>query len=110
MAYPDYMNLVEAKIIDGVIDRALARGLVISVYDGEEYPIVRSTDKAAIQAETAATDETVYVLRNGTERIGSVTFIHGNGPDVLSDYSWNDKVDGNEAIMAAICNTGDIAL
>jgi hypothetical protein len=110
MAYPDYMNLVEANIINGVIDRALKQGLVISVYDGEEFPIVRSTDKAAIQAETAATDETVYILRNGTERIGSVTFIHGNGPDVLSDYSWNAKVDGSAAIMVAICNTGDNAI
>lgn len=107
--FPEWVPASERAIINGVITRAFKAGLSISVYDGEEWALNRSQDRAAIQRETAATDETVYMLREVVSdlRIGKVWFVHGNGEDVLSDYSWNaDLTEVNaEAIMAEICKT-----
>jgi hypothetical protein len=86
MSYPEWLDPVEREIIDRVIDLALAADYSISVYDGEEYGVKYSKDKAAIIPEIAATDETTLRLRSDTQ-VGYIYLIHGNGCDVLSDYS-----------------------
>ena len=84
----------EREIISRVITSALKAGYMVSVHDGEEYGVQRTTDRAKIEAECFATDATTFILRrpNG-DRIGFVWFIHGNEWDVISDYSDNEETE-----------------
>lgn len=82
------MRPIEQDIISQIVDRALAKGYMISVFDGEEWAVVKSRDKDRILAETAATDVTQYKIRNAEgENLGSIIFVHGNDEDVIHDYS-----------------------
>ncbi|TGT64042.1 MULTISPECIES: hypothetical protein [unclassified Mesorhizobium] len=92
MSLPSYVRPTEAKIIKRLVRKALNLGYVVSVYDGEDYAIVRSNDFDAITAEIAATDSTELVFRRADDKtkIGSVLLIHGNDEDVISDHSDNE--------------------
>ena len=73
MAYPSHLDPVEREIIDRAIRDVLDSGHMISVHDGEEYPIRRSRDYAAITAEIAATCETTLVIESlDRHRVGWV--------------------------------------
>jgi hypothetical protein len=88
------IDLTERKIVSSVIDSALARNYTISVYDGEEYSLKRSTDKSEILKALASTESDVLHFR--TEhgaRIGWVWLIYGNGEDIISDWSDNKETD-----------------
>lgn len=94
MSYPDYMPLIERKIVDKVLKRAFAKGYLVSVYDGEEWPIKQSADYEAITKEIAATDMTILKFRsakNGDE-VGRILLIHGNHEDVISDCTDNEAM------------------
>jgi hypothetical protein len=92
--FPDYMNKTEAQIINRILSAALAHGGKVSVYDGEEWALKQSTDRAAIQAEVAATDMTTLRLRDAKgDTVGSVLLVHGNGADVICDYSDSPAMD-----------------
>lgn len=85
----------ERAIIGAVVDDALARGFVLSVYDGCAFSVRVSRDKAAISAEIGATDETVLRFRDPSipdevgipAYVGFVQFVHGNAADVIADCS-----------------------
>jgi hypothetical protein len=89
----EHLSHIEKNIIKLVIEGALRRNWVISVYDGEEWPLKRARDAAAILKETAATDETVYSFRDaeGTQ-LGRMYFVHGNDHDVISDMTDNEHM------------------
>lgn len=89
------MKMVETMIAKQCIADLLAAGLYISVYNGEDYDIVRSQDPDAIYKAMAATDED-YLMVSGTRKgkasergdKGWVRFIYGNsGPDVINNYT-----------------------
>ncbi|WP_444668375.1 hypothetical protein [Cereibacter changlensis] len=104
MSYPAHMNPTEAKIINQLITTILDAGHLIRVFDGEEYASDWTGDRAEIQKQTAATDYTVFQVADaaGRERIGTITLIHGNGTDVISDWSWKQSIEGSEALMDAL--------
>jgi hypothetical protein len=95
MAYPEHYLAphldTERAIVDRLIRAALGRGWTISVFDGEEWSLKRSTDYEAITAEVCATDETTLNFRDpvAPAQIGRVWLIHGNGADVISDCTAN---------------------
>ena len=101
MAYPDHINPTEATIIDAILIAALAKGYVVSVCDGEEWSLRRSSDIEAIRAEVAASDETTLMFRDPANlrpdgapaRVGSVFLVHGNGCDVIGDNSDNAEMN-----------------
>lgn len=82
----------ERRMCTALVDTCLKRGYVISVSDGEEWPVKRSTGKAVIMAALFSTDEDVIVIRNAEgDKLGWFQLIYGNdGYDVVSDYSDND--------------------
>ncbi|RWI47581.1 MAG: hypothetical protein EOR25_15635 [Mesorhizobium sp.] len=61
--FPSYMRPAEQKIVGALIKKALALGYVVSVYDGEEWALKKSSDYEKITAEIAATDETQLIFR-----------------------------------------------
>ena len=95
--FPDHANKTEAKIINKIITSALKNGYSISVFDGEDYSLLRSTTRKEIKAECFATDETTLVFHVISEpfvtKVGWVWLIHGNGCDVIADYSDNPETE-----------------
>lgn len=82
--FPKHLAQDEAQAIDALIDRIFAAGYAIQVRDFEDFDEVfvkPTTDRAAIQKETAATGGTIYDLFRQGQWIGSIYMIHGNGGD-----------------------------
>ncbi|RWI06830.1 MAG: hypothetical protein EOQ89_03615 [Mesorhizobium sp.] len=91
MAFPEHANATEKRIITAILKRALAANYTVSVYDGEEWALKRSTDLEAITAECHATDETTLRMRDADGNVvGSIFLVHGNEEDVISDHTDND--------------------
>ena len=97
---------VEANIISRAIGGFLKGGCAISVFDGEEFAVQKSTSRAEIEAECFATEETTFNVWKDGKKIGFVWFIHGNGHDVISDYSDSPEL---EAMMASAIKFGETA-
>lgn len=85
----------EKRMCTALVDACLKRGFVISVCDGEDWPVKRSNDKGEIMAALFSTDEDAIVIRKADgDKLGWFQLIYGNcGYDVISDYSANDICD-----------------
>ena len=103
----------EKKAVKKVVEKALRMGYMISLYDGEEYCVKRSTDKALILANIYQTDmdRMYFRYRETGEQVGSVLFVYGNSAsEVLAD--WSDCAEVNailadaEAFCAKLANEG----
>lgn len=84
---------IERRIVRAAIAGLLADNYLISVHDGEETVLTKSTDAKAIEAAMFSTDEDQFhVVRGqgaGTEK-GWVLFVYGNdGFDVIADNTVN---------------------
>lgn len=99
----------ESRIARRILREALRASYSISVNDGEETTLVRSTKLSAIIEAMATTDEDWIFLhradqskratwdQSGTKDCaGWVRLIYGNDTDLISDYSANEAI---EALM-----------
>lgn len=89
----------EYTIARKVIIKAINLGYTISVNDGVEYAILRSSNIEAILAAMGSTDQDILRFHNREgQRTGWVTCIWGNGADVIADYcdvpAMRDLVEG----------------
>ncbi len=90
-AYPAHIDITERDIIDCVVRDALAAGYSISVDGDGMNDLKRSTDYAKITETIAACSETELCFwKEDLSRPLWVYFVHGNGAEVLTDYSDND--------------------
>lgn len=80
---------IELTIITKVVDDTLAAGFTLSVWEGEDWAIKRSTDREAILASMQSTDSDTILFYIDDTKYGWVELIYGNGCDVISDYSMN---------------------
>lgn len=102
----------ERQIIDAILDAALSRGLRVSVYDGEEWALTGSDSRPAIAANVGATGYTTLRFRDPARvdqrgnpaSVGSVFLVHGNGSDVIADYSDNAETAGLLAPALALAD------
>lgn len=79
------------------VTAALESGLAISVHDGEEWAVKRSSDKTAIFEAANAVDQCELILRDGegTKR-GWALIVWGNAPDgseLIADYSVTPEME-----------------
>lgn len=83
MIHTDYVQAV------ALIPLLLENGRTVSVYDGEEWALKRSTDAAAIFAAMATTDaDTLRVREADGEHFGTFWLVYGNGPgELIADHS-----------------------
>lgn len=83
---------IEKQIIQATIYALVSSGFQLSVFDGEETPIFRSTDMAEIFAAMKTTDEDylfAYRIDNPAHH-GWVRFVYGNDDiEVINDYTTN---------------------
>ena len=99
----NYMTDIEQKIVGKLLDDILAGGFAISVYDGEEYQVMRSRNLDEIKPEIGATDLTyVYVSDQSGRRLGGIMLINGNDHDIISDYSDNVMINALVAPALAL--------
>lgn len=107
----------ERQIIAQLLDDAGRSGFLVSVFDGEGYAVKQSSDQTAIRLNIGATDETTLVFRdparlddNGNPaRVGTVFLVHGNGADVLSDWSDNGPTRVLLSSALAVANRLSVA-
>lgn len=100
MAYASHYTAAhlkdEREIVDRLIVCALERNYLVSLHDGEEIVLSRSSSYEDITANIAATDMTILTFLDtsieGSAGKGIVILIHGNGEDVISDHTDNDLI------------------
>ena len=79
---------IEQQIIRRAVTDILGKGYKISLYDGEEFTVKRSTDLNLILNATQTTDRDMLKVYEGDSLIGTIILIYGNdGHDVIADYS-----------------------
>lgn len=80
---------VERKIANKAAKALLDAGFKVSVDDGEEVVVTRSSSIDEILEAMFSTDEDyLYAIDAQGKRVGKVYFVYGNdGPDVINDYS-----------------------
>lgn len=96
-------STVEKLIVGKLVTDFLAAGFALSVNDGEETTVKRSTDPAVIFPALASTDEDYLIVHpgNGTKHIGWVRLIWGNDHHIISDFNTKPEI---EAIVDPICD------
>lgn len=87
------MDKIETTICNRLVTRAIEAGYAVTVYDGEEFALRNSRDRAAIKAAMFSTDSDRLYFWNGRDMLGSILLIYGNGEDVISDYSDNEAMN-----------------
>lgn len=95
-----YASPIERRIAKAIVKDALAKGWSISVNDGGEWTVKRSTDAKTVLSALASTDSDTLMFREvGTGWIvGKIVLIWGNEEDLLSDHT--DHEDFNAFIEA----------
>lgn len=79
---------LELSILRKMCRSLCAAGYSLSVWDGEEWAIKRSTQPDIVLAELRATDEEQVRVRDGDTVIGTIYLVYGNSPwEVISDNS-----------------------
>lgn len=83
----------EMRVVRAVVDALLADGWLVSVDDGEETTVIRSTDADVICAALGTTDEDTLRCRKPAApgvpaQAAAVWLIYGNEPwEVIADHS-----------------------
>ncbi|MDL2408609.1 hypothetical protein PY650_23770 [Rhizobium calliandrae] len=82
---------MERKIVSAIVMHAIANHMTVSVYDGEEWMLVRSKSYGDIFASLFITDEDRLLLRNADgDKVGWFCLVYGkDGYNVVSDYTAN---------------------
>lgn len=96
----------EQSTLRQIIRNAKANGYVISVYDGEEWPVKRSDDEKAIFEAATAVDTCTLKLRTrhtfinkagqAGDTIGKLHLIFGNaedGSELIADHTANAETE-----------------
>lgn len=85
-------NPIEEKIVRSILSFAISKEYTVSVFDGEEWGVVKSKHIEQI-IEFIDTDEVTFRFRNTSNKVvGSISLIFGNEEDVIHDFSDNDKI------------------
>lgn len=88
---PAYVRADEAKAARRIVRTLLGHGYALSVHDGEETTVRRSTDLSAILPALASTEADTLIAYMDGERVGSAWLVWGNGgEDLIADWSWVD--------------------
>lgn len=89
----NYLSKTERRIINGILNRALAAGYEISVNDGEETTVSHSTNLDQIVPEIGTTDQTFLRFYTDSQFLGAIWLVHGNDEDVVTDYHDNPQME-----------------
>lgn len=87
----------EKLIVGKLVTDLLAAGFTLSVDDGEEVTVERSTDPAAIFPALSSTDaDRLLIHRANTSDKGRISWVYlvwGNDHDIVSDWVMHNDID-----------------
>lgn len=93
---PEYMSVVEFRIVRGIISRAFTKGYLVSVIDdafGEGDRVVKRSGKASeIFAALASTGSDLLVFRKDGKQVGFVALVYNGDETVVHDHSDNAEI------------------
>lgn len=90
----EHATPTETRIAKCLVVAALARDWAISVNDGEDVTVAKSTKKAEIFDAMNSTDHDYLIFHDAEDKwIGWVQLIWGNDEDLISDASDNEHLD-----------------
>lgn len=113
--FPEWIDKTEARIANRVINAILNHepALHARVWDGEELATGWTRHRPTLRNATAQTGFTILHIadKHGDKHrhIGSVTLIHGNGEDLVSDGGWSGEIEHAERTIETILAAGDPA-
>lgn len=88
----DHATTNERRIVGKLVADLLAAGLSLSVNDGEEITVKRSTDAATIFKALGSTGEDYLIVHQLGLTDKWIRLIWGNDVDVISDYQTSLEV------------------
>jgi sorbitol-specific phosphotransferase system component IIA len=72
----------ERFVVAGIVNRALDKGYLLTVNDGEDFPVMHSDDAEEVMAELGhCEEEWLYVENADRKKIGTIFLVYGNDPD-----------------------------
>ena len=101
-----YATTGEARVARRLIRDALAEGWTVSVNDGEETTVTRSSSEREIIAAMCSTGEDIITIHLpiGGKRGGVFHLVYGNdetGEELISDHSDNENCERLSAAALA---------
>lgn len=88
------MSAIENKIARTLVQEMLGRGYSVSVWEGEDWAIVKSRQINKILEATNSTGEDwVHAIDDAGKSVGAVLLIWGNGEDLISDSGAAVEID-----------------
>jgi len=94
--HADYTTLGERRVTRRLIKAGIAAGYTVSVNDGEEWTVRRSTNEREILAALASTGQDYVRFYQGDDSVGTAVLIWGNdddGSELISDYTSNPAME-----------------
>ena len=91
-----YAGKAEAVVARRLVRKALELGYAISVNDGGEWTVKKSTDRMTVLEALATTGGDTLVFRNAEgEKLGAMVLLYQNGPgdELIADYSDNEAMN-----------------
>jgi len=86
-----YATPGERRVARALVERILSRGCLISVYDGEEFTVARSTSrKAVLDALATTSEDTLHIRDAHGGRLGWILLVWGNcksGDELIADHT-----------------------
>lgn len=81
--------VIERMILKRLVEHLLGLGHKLTVNDGEEETVKRSSDRTEVLKALRTTDEDYLIVHRDGLKDGWVRLIYGNGIDLISDYTTN---------------------
>lgn len=94
--------MTEKTIVRRMLAALAKQGFTpVSVNDGGDELVRVSTTAATIDAVFAVGVARIYFERDA-KHVGSVLLVIGNGDDIVSDWSWDDRTESGRAFNTAL--------
>ena len=72
----------ERFVVRGIVNRALDKGYLLTVFDGEEFPVLHSDDAEEVMDNLGHCDEEwLHVENDARQKIGVIFLVYGNDAD-----------------------------
>lgn len=76
------MTYEERFEVARIVARAVDKGYLLTVFDGEEFPVMHSEDAEEVLDSLGHCDEEwLYIENASRQKIGTIYFVYGNDPD-----------------------------
>lgn len=87
----DKMQEHDKKMAAALVDALLAKGCLVSIYDGEDWACKHSNNRAVILDAVGNTDQDEVVVRYAATKLGWFLLVYGKDPgEIIDDYTAND--------------------